>query len=193
MPDTQNKNKQIPQKIPKFSTCEKYASILDWHFRKGPHDDMVDMLLAAGSAVELPSDKPLPPTELALSFGPRARKAALAIGQARLDRGGAPRCDADTSSGGQGIAGGGGGGSGGGHLQPGTRVTVDGLRARPDLNRQCGVVVDYAADRQRYRIKMDAHSEQAPGEEMYLRPANLTKLGGRGLRLSTSQLNLSRF
>jgi len=63
-------------------------------------------------------------------------------------------------------------------LEPGTRVTVDGLQARPDLNRQCGVVVDYAPDRQRYRVKMDAHGEAAAGEEMYLRPANLSKLGG---------------
>ena len=64
-------------------------------------------------------------------------------------------------------------------MEPGTRVTVDGLQARPDLNRQCGVVVDYAPDRQRYRVKMDAHgAAAAAGEEMYLRPANLSKLGG---------------
>lgn len=53
-------------------------------------------------------------------------------------------------------------------MPPSTNVVVDGLKARPDLNGQRATVVSYAADRERYQIRIDAG-----GEELYLRPANV--------------------
>jgi len=56
------------------------------------------------------------------------------------------------------------------YLEPGTRVEVNGLNARPDLNGSPATVVGYAQERERYQVKTDA------GEELYLRPANVSKL-----------------
>ena len=53
------------------------------------------------------------------------------------------------------------------YLEPGTRVEVTGLKARPDLNGLPAAVVTYARERERYQV--------------------------RGLHSSTSQLNVSRF
>ena len=55
-----------------------------------------------------------------------------------------------------------------GLLEPGVAVLVEGLKARPDLNGTPAVVVAFAAERERYRVKMTA-----TGEELYLRPENV--------------------
>ena len=49
-------------------------------------------------------------------------------------------------------------------LASGTVVEVAGLKARPDLNGKVASVVAYAADRERYQVRM-----RDGGEELYLR------------------------
>lgn len=59
------------------------------------------------------------------------------------------------------------------YLEPGTRVLISGLKARPDLNEKQGTVVLYAAERERYQVRVSDG-----GEDIYLRPTNLAKLEG---------------
>jgi hypothetical protein len=54
-------------------------------------------------------------------------------------------------------------------FEPNTRVEVNGLTARPDLNGKSATVVKYVADRGRYHVKVDKGAE-----ETYLRPANVS-------------------
>jgi DnaJ family protein C protein 8 len=62
-----------------------------------------------------------------------------------------------------------------GLLEPGTAVLVEGLKARPDLNGKPAVVVAFAAERERYQVKMTATEE-----ELYLRPANVSAAAPSG-------------
>ena len=58
-------------------------------------------------------------------------------------------------------------------LASGTVVEVAGLKARPDLNGKVASVVAYAADRERYQVRM-----RDGGEELYLREVNLNAASG---------------
>ncbi len=59
-------------------------------------------------------------------------------------------------------------------LISGTEVWIFGLKARPDLNGMRGVVVAYVVERERYHVTIRSDAK----EEMYLRRANLTAIGG---------------
>ena len=59
-------------------------------------------------------------------------------------------------------------------LEAGTAVTVNGLKARPDLNGKTANIVAYVPERERYHLTMD-EGEQ---EELYLKPANVEAISG---------------
>ena len=67
-------------------------------------------------------------------------------------------------------------------LEAGTAVTVNGLKARPDLNGKTAKIVAYVPERERYHLTMD-DGEQ---EELYLKPSNV-ELSGRDEPVADAQ------
>jgi len=53
-------------------------------------------------------------------------------------------------------------------LAPGTKVTIAGIKSRPEINGQTGLVKEYLAARERYTVQLE------DGEELALRLAALT-------------------
>lgn len=56
-------------------------------------------------------------------------------------------------------------------LEPGTRVEVNGLETRADLNGKSAKIVGFVAERERYQVEVDKG-----GEQVYVKPANVSKL-----------------
>lgn len=69
------------------------------------------------------------------------------------------------------------------YLEPGTGVEVNGLKARPDLNTKQGRVVIYVPDKERYHVVI-----LGTNEEIYLRPANLTKSAAAATAVASAQV-----
>ena len=57
------------------------------------------------------------------------------------------------------------------YIEPKSSVVIHGLQGRPDLNASRAVVVEYAAARARYRVRVDGTNE-----EVYLKPDNVRKV-----------------
>ena len=60
------------------------------------------------------------------------------------------------------------------YIEPRTAVQIHGIKAKPELNGKRGMVMGYAPERMRYRVRIDAGegTGRKESEEVYLKPEN---------------------